>query len=150
MPRINLPIEDELFKHLELQAKKHKISVNNEIINILESVFFEEPFDFDLALNKLIKETESLPEGKEFVLNQLESYSNISMGKVDSNSRLIKPSINRRELGKRFNKAVRNNDIPHVKRAKNENGEDIRWYDTSVYIIKKTDCGTTQVENNQI
>jgi hypothetical protein len=39
IPIITLTVEDELFKHLDLQTKKHKFCVNNEIISI-EDIFF--------------------------------------------------------------------------------------------------------------
>lgn len=121
MPRINLSIDEDLFKQLEEDAKNHNSSINVFVISILERLYKQNPFDYEAALTQLIVETKSKEIGEEFTLVELPSFSDICVAKAEDAK--VKPSIVRARLGKMFNSAVANEMIVGIKRARTEQGE---------------------------
>ncbi|WP_343348340.1 hypothetical protein [Terrisporobacter petrolearius] len=140
MPRVYLTLEQELFERIEEDAKNNNITMNLLIQNIFERIYMSGltyteiiekigldtvRFDYTIALNKLIEEVESRPDG-EFTLADLESFSKLCIS--TSENGYLQPATLRARLGKIFNSAVRKNTynnqiVPFVKRAKKENGE---------------------------
>lgn len=139
MPRVNLSIGNKLFDSLECAAKQNNTTVNLLIINILEGIYYEHPaFDYSLALSRLIEETKSIPNGKEFTLVDLPSFSKLCVAKAEK--AYLQPATVRARLGKAFNAAVRKGNVPYVKRAtKEKNGETVLKFFSraAVYVIDK-------------
>lgn len=141
MPRVNLSIDEDLFKCLEKDATAHNSTVNVHIISILEGLYKQNPFDYQAALNKLIDETQLKSNGEEFTLVELPSFSEICVAKAEEAN--VKPSIVRARLGKMFNSGVRKGNIKGVKRqtvVKN-NKEELKFSSrAAVYVIEKSDA----------
>jgi len=153
MQRVHLSIEDQLFESLDGTAKQNNETVNDLIINILKGIYYDHvPFNFSEALSKLTKETEALPNGKEFVLSELRSFSEICVAKADK--AYVQPATIRARLGKDFNKAVREDEIlrGYVKRAKTQdkNGNSVFKFisRSAVYVIDKSVVEIEKVEAN--
>jgi hypothetical protein len=136
MPRINLSIDQELFDLLKDAADEQNCTVNVHIISILERLYKQNPFDYQAALSNLIEETKFKSNGEEFTLVDLPSFSEISTAKAEDAK--IKPSIVRARLGKLFNAAVSNGNVPFIKRAKKENGE-LKFSSRAAVYIKSID-----------
>lgn len=135
--RVNLSLDDKLFKRISEQAAAKTVSPNNEIISILENIFFEEPFDFSLALNTLINETQtSLKDGEEFLLNRLPSFNDICTGKINDKTYNYVPLTLRARLGLDFQRAVKKGLVPNVMRAKDSNDDDKVIRRTAIYKYK--------------
>ena len=123
--RINLSLEDDLFALILKQAECKKVSPNTEIISILEKIFYNKPFDYSSALNKMIEEIPlSFNPGKEFLLNELPCFQDVSMGKFNSFSHKYIPSTHRARLGSDFKMAVQKKLVPDVSIAKNLDGSE--------------------------
>lgn len=138
--RIHLSIDQELFDAVEKAAKRNNTTVNFFIIKMLEDICYDhESFDYIKALDTLIKEAEAMPNKKEFVLLELPSFSEISVTKAE-HARL-QPAAMRARLGKAFNQAVKNNQVPNVKRAEtiDRNGQNVLKFRSraAVYVVDR-------------
>ena len=61
MARINLSIDDDLFRALQNDANIHNCTVNVYLITILEKLYKQIPFDYAKALTTLEQEAQSQP-----------------------------------------------------------------------------------------
>lgn len=115
MARINLSMDDALLETIKKVAAETGTSANLLIINILEESFQgEKTFDYVAALHKLIDDVGNYPEG-EFTLSELPSFSRLCVSTAEKG--YIQPSTLRARLGKAFNKAVSQGQVPGVIRA---------------------------------
>jgi hypothetical protein len=131
--RINLSLPENLFDKIQLQADGNKVSVNTEIISILETVFYDEPVDYGALLQSIIDDIPTaIATGNEFALNKLPCFSKISTGSLDS-SHVYIPSISRARLGTEFKNAVNKGLVPGVSIAKNIDGTDKVINKTLIY-----------------
>lgn len=138
MPRVNLSIDEDLFKSLEKDATVHNSTVNVHIISILEGLYKQYSFDYQAALNKLIDEAKLKTDGKDFTLFELPSFSDICVSKAEDAN--VKPSIVRARLGKMFCSCVKKGIIKGVERQTiiKNNKEELKFRSrAAVYIIKK-------------
>lgn len=120
MARINLSINDDLFELLSNDAEQHNCTVNVYLISLIESLYLQNPFDYEAALSKLIEEAKIRPLGEEFILFDLPSFSEICTAKAENAN--LKPSIVRARLGKMVNSLVRNKKVENVRRVHNKDG----------------------------
>ncbi|QTC40992.1 hypothetical protein I7V34_18170 [Bacillus sp. V3] len=138
--RIHLSIDQELFDAVEEAAKRNNTTVDFFIIKMLKGVCYDhESFDYMQALDTLIKETGTLPDKKEFVLLDLPSFSEISVTKAEQAR--LQPAVIRARVGKAFNKAVKNNQVPNVKRAEtiDKHGHNVLKFRSraAVYVVDR-------------
>lgn len=146
MPRVYLTFEQALFDRIEEDATKTNITMNLLMQNIFERIYFgglnyvdivekiglnTVGFDYTAALNELIKETEERTDG-EFTLVDLSSFSKLCL--ATSENGYLQPATLRARLGKLFNSAVKNGNVPFVFRAKKDNGDLKFWSRAAVYI----------------
>lgn len=120
MARINLSIDKELFDFLQEDADKHNCTVNVYLITILEKLYKQNPFNYQVALEILEKEAKEQKVNQEFILADLPSFAEISVAKAENSN--LKPSIVRARLGKMFNSRVGNGKVDDVKRSTLDNG----------------------------
>lgn len=165
MPRVYLTLEQELFEHIEEDANKNNITMNLLMQNIFERIYMgglnysdivekigidTVGFNYTAALTELINDTKKREDGK-FTLVELDSFSKLCI--ATSENGYLQPATLRARLGKLYNSAVRNNNVPCVKRAKKDNGELKFLARAAVYVKdstkQKNGCGTAQVENDQ-
>lgn len=132
--RINLSIDDDLFKLLQEDANKHSCSVNVHLISILEKLYKQTPFDYQAALETLEKEAKEQEINKDFTLIDLPSFSEISVARAEDAN--LKPSIVRARLGKMFNVRVREGKVGDVRRSKKDNG-DLRFIARAAVYVRK-------------
>jgi len=122
MARINLSLEDALFSAIAKVAAQNNTTVNLLIMNVLEDTFFKDVgFDYAEALRKLIEEAQEMPDGEEFWMAKLPSFSALCVSTAENG--YLQPSTLRARLGKAFNAAVQKSAIPGVHRAKEKSGE---------------------------
>ena len=119
--RINLSVDEVLFKPLKEDADQHNCPVNVHVISILEKIYMQNPFDYETALKVLEKEAKEKPVGEEFILADLPSFSEICIARADDAK--LKPSEVRARLGKMFNARVREKKVGDVERSRDDNGE---------------------------
>jgi SMC interacting uncharacterized protein involved in chromosome segregation len=141
MPRIYLSIEDDLFDLISKDAEELNTTVNVRIVNILEGMYKQNPFDYQKAIDKIINEIQQMNNGEEFTLTQLKSFSEISIAR--SENAKIKPNIARAKLGKQINGLVRAGHLPGVKRQNTitKNGETrLKFINrAAVYVIDRNE-----------
>lgn len=119
--RINLSLDEALYKLLEEDANQHNCTVNGYLNTMLEQIYKQNPFDYPAALEALEKEAKEQPLGKDFTLVDLPSFSEICI--VRAEEAKLKPSIVRARLGKLFNARVRAKAVGDVGRSRKDNGE---------------------------
>lgn len=132
MARINLSIDDDLFRALQNDANIHNCTVNVYLITILEKLYKQIPFDYAKALTTLEQEAQSQPANQEFTLVDLPSFTEISVAQAENAN--LKPSIVRARLGKMFNARVKEGKVGTVKRSRNLKGEPKFVSRTAVYV----------------
>lgn len=132
--RINLSLENKLFDLISKQADSNKVSINTEIISILEKIFYEQPFDYSSALNAIINEIPLvIKQGEEFLLNKLPCFLEVSTGTLDTSTHNYIPSIYRARLGADFKNAVKKGLVPNVTIAINADGSEKVFKKTLIY-----------------
>ncbi|WP_347352496.1 hypothetical protein, partial [Acetoanaerobium noterae] len=104
----------DLFEILEKKAEARNVTVNVFVNSTLEGIYKQAPFDYSFALSKLIEEAQQKPEGEEFILAELPSFSEICV--VKAKDAHIQPSIIRARLGRLFNSAVKTEKAVGIKR----------------------------------
>lgn len=132
MARINLSIDDDLFRALQNDANIHNCTVNVYLITILEKLYKQIPFDYAKALTTLEQEAQSQPANQEFTLVDLPSFTEISVAQAENAN--LKQSIVRARLGKMFNARVKEGKVGTVKRSRNLKGELKFVSRTAVYV----------------
>ena len=143
MARVNLSMDDKLFELLVQDSNKHNCSVNVFIISLLEKLYKQEPFNYEMALATLETEAKAYPIEKDFTLADLPSFQEISVAKAEKAG--LKPSIIRARLGKQFNIRVQNGKVGDVVRSTNEKGNLIFISRSAVY-IRKPKAASIQAE----
>ncbi|RHQ14112.1 hypothetical protein DW974_15305 [Lachnospiraceae bacterium AM48-27BH] len=118
--RINLSIDDELFKSLQKDATTNGCTVNVYLITILEKLYKQNPFDYQAALSTLETEAKNQAIGVDFTLVDLPSFHDISVAQAENAN--IRPSIVRARLGKMFNVRVREGKVGDVIRSTDSKG----------------------------
>lgn len=146
--RINLSVEDDLFKLLKEDADKHNCPINVYLISMLEQIYLQNPFDYPAALEVIEKEAKEQPVGKDFTLVELPSFSEICI--VRAENAQLKPSVVRARLGKMFNSRVREGAVGDVSRSMEANGSLKFISRAAVYCRKPVsakDCFSNQQNN---
>ena len=119
--RINLSVENDLYKLLQKDADQHNCTVNVYLISMLERLYSSHTFNYQAALEILEKEANEQPVDKEFTLAQLPSFSEICIAQAED--AMLKPSTVRARLGKIFNSRVRAGLVHNVRRSMDHNGD---------------------------
>ena len=135
MAHIKLSIDGNLFKALNTDAKKLNYTVNDylkTLITLGEKLINQNPFDYEAALKKLVKEAGRLPLNTDFTLVDLPSFSEISVARAEQAN--LQPSIVRARLGKMFNRRVANGMVGNVSRAFDSSGNLMFDHRAAVYI----------------
>lgn len=115
MARVNLSVDDKLYKKLQEAATAENTTVNYLILSILEEKYLDENvYDYSLALEQMI--TESKEMGEEFTLAELPVFKKVDEVIIERQLPVTSASV-RARLGKMFNEAVRCGNVPDVKRA---------------------------------
>lgn len=150
MPRVYLTLEQKLFDLIEADAVKNNITMNLLMQNIFERIYLggltyqdliektsldTVGFDYSGALSELIDESNGRSDG-EFTLNELNSFSKLCITTAENG--YLQPATLRARLGKLYNSAVRNNNVPYVSRAINDSG-DLKFSSRSAVYIKKSE-----------
>lgn len=115
MARVNLSVDDKLYKKLQEVAAAENTTINYLILSMLEEKYLDdEVYDYNSALEQMI--TESKEMGEEFTLADLPVFKMVDGMIIEKNLPVTSASV-RARLGKMFNEAVRNGNVPNVKRA---------------------------------
>lgn len=117
-----LRMEESLMADVKRAAEKAGVSMNTWIINLLEDTLQgQRSFNDEQVFQTMIEEIQRCAFKKnEFLLSELESFAQLSVSTVEKG--YLQPSTLRARVGKAFNRAVREGQIPGVTRAKDENG----------------------------
>ncbi len=116
MNALKLYLEEDLLDRVKKAAKEAGLSTNQKIVNILEENFQGQvSFDYPAVMEKLVKEAQSCPVGKEFVLSDLPSFAQVSVVTVANGQ--MRPSGVRAKLGSMFGQAVSRGKVAGVARA---------------------------------
>lgn len=126
----NLTFSEEMSEKIILQAKQLDITSTHFIEHlVLSALETESSFDFIGAAAKIRNEVADLVEklgyGGQFSLNDCPFFKQLAT---------TNPEI-RATIGRNFNKAVRNNSIPRVRRCAFRNGELKNVNGSAVYEI---------------
>ena len=126
----NLTFSEEMSEKIILQAKQLDITSTHFIEHlVLSALETESSFDFIGAAAKIRNEVADLVEklgyGGQFSLNDCPFFKQL----------LTKNPEIRATIGRNFNKAVRNNSIPHVRRCTFRNGKLKNVNGSAVYEI---------------
>lgn len=115
MPRVNLSISPDLYAQLQTAADKDNVTVNNLIYKLLEKEYGDSNmYDYVIALDAMITEAKEID--KEFTLSDLPTF--YSVGDVIAAYEISEsPAAVRARLGKMFNEAVKNGNVPGITRA---------------------------------
>ena len=135
MAHIKLSIDGNLFKALNTDAKKLNYTVNDylkTLITLGEKLINQNPFDYEAALKKLVKEAGRLPSNTYFTLVDLPSFCKISVARADQAN--LQPSIVRPRLGMMFPKRVVSGMVGNVSRAFDSSGNLMFDHRAAVYI----------------
>lgn len=143
MARINLSIDEELFRLLKIDAEEHNCTVNVFLITLLEKLYKQMPFDYQNALETLETEAKSRKMNEEFTLADLPSFSEISVVKAEK--ACLKPSIVKARLGKMFNARVRDGKVGDVIRSKLHNG-DLKFISRAAVYNRKQDIISSHID----
>lgn len=135
--RINLSIDEDLFELLQEDANRNSCSVNVHLISILEKLYKQTPFDYQAALETLEREAQEQALGRDFTLNDLPSFAEISVAKAEDAN--LKPSTVRARLGKMFNVRVREGKVGDVRRSRTRDGQLKFIARAAVYVRKELD-----------
>lgn len=139
MAHIKLSIDGNLFKALNTDAKKLNYTVNDylkTLITLGEKLINQNPFDYEAALKKLVKEAGRLPSNTYFTLVDLPSFCKISVARADQANLQpnLQPSIVRPRLGMMFHKRVVSGMVGNVSRAFDSSGNLMFDHRAAVYI----------------
>lgn len=118
--RVNLSISEDIFELIKKDANQRHCTVNGYLNAMLEGIYAQNPFDYQAALELLEKEAKEQPVGKDFVLAELPSFSEICIARASDAK--LKPSVVRARLGKMFNARVREGKAGDVRRSKEDDG----------------------------
>ena len=126
----NLTFSDELNEKILEEAKRLDVTPTYFIEHlVLSALDNQKPFDYISAAAEIRADVSTLVEtlgyGAQFSLNDCASFQKISTSN---------PGL-RGNVGRNFNKAVRNNSIPHVRRCTFRNGELKNVNGSAVYEI---------------
>ena len=135
MAHIKLSIDGNLFKALNTDAKKLNYTVNDylkTLITLGEKLINQNPFDYEAALKKLVKEAGRLPSNTYFTLVDLPSFCKISVARADQAN--LQPSIVRPRLGMMFHKRVVSGMVGNVSRAFDSSGNLMFEHRATIYI----------------
>ena len=114
MARVNLSVDDKLYKRLQEAATAENTTVNYLILSILEEKYLDENvYDYSLALEQMIIESKEM---EEFTLADLPAFKKVDEVIIERQLPVTSASV-RARLGKMFNEAVRSGNVPDVKRA---------------------------------
>lgn len=142
MARINLSIDDDLFRSLQHDANIQNCTVNVFLITILEKLYKQSPFDYATALTTLEKEAQDQPANQDFTLVDLPSFTEISVAQAENAN--LKPSIVRARLGKMFNARVKDKNVGMVERSLNSKGELKFIARAAVYVNRSNNPNNTE------
>ncbi len=121
MKEIKVRVEDDLAEAVKRAAQKANTSVNLWIKGLLEETLQgEQSFDYTEAFQKVLADVEQRADG-EFTLSDLPSFSGLCVSTVEKG--YLQPSTLRARVGKAFNLAVRQGQVPGVTRAKDKRGD---------------------------
>jgi len=116
MREFKLHLEDDLLGKIQEAAERAGLSTNQMIVNVLEESFRGQvSFDYAAALAELVREARSRPAGESFVLADLDTFSRLSVSTAEKG--YVQPSTVRARLGRTFNRAVSQGQVPGIARA---------------------------------
>ncbi|MEA4987908.1 MAG: hypothetical protein VB095_07595 [Anaerovorax sp.] len=135
MPRVYLSLEQELFDLIKADAEKNNKTMNLLINNILEKIYFGSPvLDYSKAVEKLIEDTNKLTDGEFSLVEDLPSFSELCIATAENG--YLQPATLRARLGKLYNAAVRNGNVPFVKRATNKKNGELKFLARAAVYVK--------------
>lgn len=115
MPRINLSINDDLYKQLQKSADKQKVTVNSLILEALEEKYSTRVrYDYTTALKLMISESRKM--NPEFTLSDLPTFKDVDQVLIENHIKESPASV-RARLGKMYNEAVKKGVVKGVERA---------------------------------
>ncbi len=115
MPRINLSINEDLYKQLQKVADKQKVTVNSLILEAIEEKYSTRVrYDYTTALKLMISESRKM-DG-EFTLSDLQTFKDVDQVLIENHINESPASV-RARLGKMYNEAVKKGVVKGIERA---------------------------------
>ncbi len=116
-------MEEDLMSDVKEAAEKAGVSMNTWINNLLEDTLRgQRSFDDAQVFREMIEEIQVREfENNEFLLSELDAFAQLSVSTAEKG--YLQPSTLRARVGKAFNLAVRQGQVPGVTRAKDKRGD---------------------------
>ena len=118
-----LRMEEDLMSDVKEAAEKAGVSMNTWINDLLEDTLRgQRSFNYEQVFHVMVEEIRNREFPKdEFVLSDLDTFAQLSISTAEKG--YLQPSTLRARVGKAFNLAVGQGQVPGVIRAKDKRGD---------------------------
>lgn len=131
--RVNLSLDDQLYRAVENDAKTKGIPISTLIVDHLKDLYPEVMApDVEEFLGALYQEALKMEADKPFILAELPSFKKLVVATTQKEH--ISPATLRARIGRSFNSAVRNGKTPGIERAMTKDGKLKNFGSTAMYI----------------
>lgn len=152
MKEFKLHLENDLLGKIQEAAERAGFSTNQMIVNVLEENFQGQvSFDYAAALAELVREAQSRPVGERFVLADLDAFSRLSVSTAEKGC--VQPSTVRARLGRTFNRAVSQGQVPGIARdTMVRDGKTVLRFlsGTAVYVREEKQKGENEMKTLKV
>ncbi len=152
MKEFKLHLENDLLGRIQEAAKGAGLSTNQMIVNVLEENFQGQmSFDYAAALAELVREAQSRSPGECFVLADLDFFSRLGVSTAEKGR--VQPSTVRARLGRTFNRAVSQGQVPGIARATTiRDGKTVLRFlsGTAVYVREEKQKGENDMKTLKV